>query len=63
MSLCTCFKQIHKFFGSREHNAGVRGFDIGNRLLEQTRELGVDVPVCITEEEIEEALCQLHSSR
>jgi len=37
------FKQIHKFFGSREHNAGVRGFDIGNRLLEQTRELGVDV--------------------
>lgn len=37
------FKQIHKFFGSREHNAGVRGFDIGSRLLEQTRELGVDV--------------------
>lgn len=37
------FKQIHKFFGSREHNAGVRGFDIGKRLLEQTRELGVDV--------------------
>ena len=37
------FKQIHKFFGSREHNAGVRGFEIGNQLLAQTRELGVDV--------------------
>ena len=24
------FKQIHKFFGSREHRAGVRGIDIGN---------------------------------
>ena len=23
------FKQIHKFFGSKEHLAGVRGFEIG----------------------------------
>ena len=37
------FKQIHKFFGSREHDAGVRGFEIGRRLLDQTRELGIDV--------------------
>ncbi|MBR3690646.1 MAG: energy-coupling factor transporter ATPase [Eggerthellaceae bacterium] len=33
------------------------------KLSLELRELGVDVPVCITEEEIEEALCQLHSSR
>lgn len=33
------FKQIHKFFGSRNHMAGVRGFDIGNRLLEQIQKL------------------------
>ena len=35
------FKQIHKFFGSRQHRAGVRGFDIGILVLEQTRKLGV----------------------
>lgn len=29
------FKQIHKFFGSREHLAGIRGFDIGQELLIQ----------------------------
>jgi thioredoxin reductase len=28
------FKQIHKFFGSQAHKAGVRGFEIGNKLLE-----------------------------
>jgi thioredoxin reductase len=27
------FKQIHKFFGSKDHQAGVRGYDIGNALL------------------------------
>jgi NADPH-dependent 2,4-dienoyl-CoA reductase/sulfur reductase-like enzyme len=27
-------KQIHKFFGSREHMAGARGMDIGQRLLD-----------------------------
>lgn len=29
------FKQIHKFFGSEEHQAGIRGIDIGYRLLEE----------------------------
>jgi len=29
------FKQIHKFFGSKEHKAGIRGFDIGIELLEE----------------------------
>lgn len=37
------FKQIHKFFGSREHQAGIRGYDIGLDLLKQTQELGVKV--------------------
>ena len=37
------FKQIHKFFGSREHKAGVRGFDIGNELLGESVALGIDV--------------------
>lgn len=37
------FKQIHKFFGSREHKAGTRGFKIGYSLLEETEKLGVEV--------------------
>jgi len=37
------FKQIHKFFGSREHGAGTRGIDIGTDLLEQARRAGVEV--------------------
>ncbi len=37
------FKQIHKFFGSKEHNAGIRGVDIGKRLLQQTQEYKVEV--------------------
>ena len=37
------FKQIHKFFGSREHRAGVRGYDIGTQLLRETEDLGVEV--------------------
>ncbi len=37
------FKQIHKFFGSREHRAGVRGFDIGKELLAESLNLGIDV--------------------
>lgn len=36
------FKQIHKFFGSREHWAGVRGIDIGQQLLDEARALGVE---------------------
>lgn len=37
------FKQIHKFFGSREHRAGIRGFQIGEQLLADTKKLGVEV--------------------
>lgn len=37
------FKQIHKFFGSREHKAGTRGMDIGTQLLEETEKLGIEV--------------------
>ncbi|MDR1319137.1 MAG: NAD(P)/FAD-dependent oxidoreductase [Treponema sp.] len=37
------FKQIHKFFGSREHNAGMRGYKIGRRLLEQVEKCGARV--------------------
>jgi len=37
------FKQIHKFFGSKEHRAGVRGFHIGEQLLAETRRLDVEV--------------------
>jgi thioredoxin reductase len=37
------FKQIHKFFGSREHRAKERGFNIGNSFLDEARELGVEV--------------------
>ena len=29
------FKQIHKFFGSKEHKAKVRGFVIGQQLLQE----------------------------
>lgn len=36
------FKQIHKFFGSGAHQAGVRGHDIGNSLLSQSKEAGVE---------------------
>lgn len=37
------FKQIHKFFGSRRHKAGVRGIDIGTELLAEVQNLGVEV--------------------
>jgi NADPH-dependent 2,4-dienoyl-CoA reductase/sulfur reductase-like enzyme/Fe-S-cluster-containing hydrogenase component 2 len=37
------FKQIHKFFGSREHRAGTRGYNIGRELLEEAAALGVDI--------------------
>ncbi len=37
------FKQIHKFFGSKEHSAGVRGIDIGTQLLQQVEATGVEV--------------------
>lgn len=37
------FKQIHKFFGSKEHRAKVRGFKIGQELLEEAEKYGVNV--------------------
>ncbi|GHV94436.1 pyridine nucleotide-disulfide oxidoreductase [Spirochaetia bacterium] len=37
------FKQIHKFFGSEEHRAGVRGYRIGEQLLEQVEHSGARV--------------------
>ena len=37
------FKQIHKFFGSQEHRAKERGFNIGNSFLNEAKELGVEV--------------------
>jgi len=36
-------KQIHKFFGSKEHSAGTRGVEIGKNLLEEARALGVEI--------------------
>lgn len=37
------FKQIHKFFGSREHLAGTRGYRIGEMLLKEASEAGVEI--------------------
>ena len=37
------FKQIHKFFGSREHRAGTRGFLIGEQLLQEVENCGAEV--------------------
>ena len=37
------FKQIHKFFGSKEHKAKIRGFVIGQQLLDEADEAGVKV--------------------
>jgi len=37
------FKQIHKFFGPKEHMAGIRGFKIGEKLLEEANKLGIPV--------------------
>ncbi len=37
------FKQIHKFFGSKEHKAKVRGFRIGQELLKNAADAGVEV--------------------
>lgn len=35
------FKQIHKFFGSKEHRAKTRGIVIGQELLQEAAEAGV----------------------
>lgn len=37
------FKQIHKFFGSKEHKAKIRGYKIGEELLEEAEKYGVTV--------------------
>lgn len=37
------FKQIHKFFGSKEHQAKIRGFKIGEKLLQEATELDANV--------------------
>lgn len=37
------FKQIHKFFGSKEHKAKIRGLVIGEQLLKEADEAGVEV--------------------
>lgn len=37
------FKQIHKFFGSKEHHAKIRGINIGTQLLKEATENGVEV--------------------
>ena len=37
------FKQIHKFFGSKEHKAKIRGFKIGEELLAEAEQYGVKV--------------------
>ena len=37
------FKQVHKFFGSKEHKAKIRGFRIGSQLLEEANQFGVEV--------------------
>lgn len=37
------FKQIHKFFGSRAHKAGTRGYKIGQELLERVQSSGAEV--------------------
>lgn len=35
------FKQIHKFFGSEQHNAGTRGFMIAEKLLQEVKVAGI----------------------
>ena len=62
------FKQIHKFFGSRRHKAGVRGIDIGTELLEEVEKLGVEVMLDtvaygIYPNDEGVALCLLYTSR
>jgi thioredoxin reductase len=37
------FKQIHKFFGSKEHRAGTRGIRIGEDLLQEAQQAGVEI--------------------
>lgn len=36
-------KQIHKFFGSKEHWSGIRGYDIGSKLFYEAQSVGVKI--------------------
>ncbi|MBS3782754.1 MAG: FAD-dependent oxidoreductase [Candidatus Thermoplasmatota archaeon] len=36
-------KQTHQFFGSHQEDAGTRGIDIGKELLEEARDVGVEI--------------------
>lgn len=42
------FKQIHKFFGSHDHFAGKRGYEIGELLLSEAEKLKVDINLSST---------------
>ena len=42
------FKQIHKFFGSKEHKAKIRGYVIGQQLLEEASKAGVEIKLNAT---------------
>lgn len=42
------FKQIHKFFGSKEHKAKIRGYRIGRELLEEADRAGVQAELNAT---------------
>ncbi len=42
------FKQIHKFFGSKEHKAKIRGYQIGTELLEEANKFGINVKLNAT---------------
>ncbi|MBR1913021.1 MAG: FAD-dependent oxidoreductase [Treponema sp.] len=42
------FKQIHKFFGSKEHKAKISGFNIGMELLKEASDTGVLVKLNAT---------------
>lgn len=42
------FKQIHRFFGSRHHGAGRRGFEIATDLMEDCLHAGVEIRLSST---------------
>jgi len=42
------FKQIHRFFGSRHHGAGKRGYEIAAEMVEECLRAGVDIRLSST---------------
>jgi thioredoxin reductase len=42
------FKQIHRFFGSRHHGAGKRGYEIAAELVEECQQAGVEIRLAST---------------